>query len=140
MKRVKSLLVAASVAAIVIGGAKIGWQFVRGLGGAEKMAAQSTRPEEQSSVQPSVQQPSPDRIAANPLSLVTMLPAPKTTATTPLQIVPAASPQLGGSVSADPDVTAAIPDAPRMARIPNLSERLPAQNRSGRPRTAPANR
>ena len=135
VKRVKSLLVAASVAAIVIGSAQISWQFVSGLGGDEKKAAQSARPEEQSSVE----RPSPDRIVAIPLSPVPMLPAPKTTATTPLQIAPAAPAQLGGSVTADPNVTGTIPDGPYTARMPDPAERLPAEIGSVRLRTAAAN-
>jgi localization factor PodJL len=121
MSRVKTVLVAASVAAIVLGGVQIGWQFISGFGGGEKKTTQTAKPAAQSEVR----QPATDRIASSPLSPVPMLPPPAATPAPPLSL--------------DPDVTGTIPDTARNVRTPSPAERLPAEIGSVRLRTAAAN-
>jgi localization factor PodJL len=133
MKRVKSLFVAASVAAIVIGGVQVGSEFLwNPSSSAPKKTAQApARP----SAAPEPLQTRSDVLNASPLAPAPMLPPPldiqapepQPSAKEPMSVAP--------PPASEPDVTGSIP-AP--ARTANPVDRLPAEIGGTRLRTAAA--
>lgn len=129
ISRVKSLLVAASVASIVIGAVSIGGQFLLGFVGGDKPAPQQIASR---AAKPAASQREPDRIAADALSPTPLLP-PATTAPAP-HVLPSSPP---AQVAApDRDVTGSIPESPRAS---TSADRLPAEIGSVRLRAAAVN-
>lgn len=133
MKRVKSLFVAASVAAIVIGAVQVGSQFLwnQNTVAPKKTAQAPARP----LAVPEPVQPASDILTTSPLLTTPMLPPSVAAPATEEQPAPA-EPTNIAPASPAPDVTGSIP-AP--ARTAAATDRLPAEIGSTRLRTAAAN-
>jgi localization factor PodJL len=131
MKRVKSLFIAASVAAIVIGTVQVGSQFLWNPSSAGKKTAQAPA---QVVTAPQPVETKSDVFSASPLSSSPALPPaveiqpsePQPAAKEPVTSAPPAGPE--------PDVTGSIPPA----RTGNAADRLPAEIGSARLRSAAA--
>jgi localization factor PodJL len=131
--KAKTLLVAASVAAIVIGTYQVGGQFIFGGGNppADKKAGQ---PLTHSELQVEPRTATPDRLTADVLSPTPMLPTPgqPTAQPAPSNNTPPPQP------ASEPDVTGSIPDA-ASSRAASPADKLPIEIGGTRLRSAAAN-
>ena len=133
--KAKAVLVAASVAAIVIGAYQIGGPFIFG-GGDRQSDKNPVQPLSHSELQTEPPAAAPDRLTADALSPTPMLapkqPAAAAAAPAPSTNTPSPQP------AAEPDVTGSIPDA-ASSRAASPADRLPIEIGGTRLRSAAAN-
>jgi localization factor PodJL len=131
--KAKAVLVAASVAAIVIGAYQIGGPFIFG-GGDRQSDKNPVQPLSHSELQTEPPAAAPDRLTADALSPTPMLAQPKQPAAAPAPSTNTPSPP----PAAEPDVTGSIPDA-ASSRAASPADRLPIEIGGTRLRSAAAN-